>query len=180
MKHQLMIAAGALALAACAASAQAGCVNPGNMKSQAFHAIPGFVVDGLKPQSSSSAAAPADAAHRIVGTWLVTYTTNSNPGGQAFIQWHDDRTEWENINFPIEGGNVCVGSWKPVGGGKVTRLHMGWLYTAGVLSGYFRETETDAVGIDTYTGSNDMKIFDLNGNVQVELTGTSSAVRIAP
>ncbi len=34
--------------------------------------------------------------------------------GRAFIQWHSDGTEWENINHPVLGGNICMGSWRAV------------------------------------------------------------------
>jgi hypothetical protein len=45
---------------------------------------------------------------RIVGTWLVTY--EGAVTGQAFIQWHSDGTEWENINHPTLEGNICMGT----------------------------------------------------------------------
>jgi hypothetical protein len=114
---------------------------------------------------------------RIVGTWHVTY--QGPLAGQAFIQWHDDGTEWENIDFPILGGNVCMGEWQRTGHRQVQRTHIGWLYTDGTLSGYFTETESDTLSRDgdSYTGTNDTKIYDLDGNLQVELTGASSATR---
>jgi hypothetical protein len=59
---------------------------------------------------------------------------------------------------------------------------VGWLYADGTLSGYFTETETNTVAHDgnSYSGTNDMKIYDLDGNLQVELPGTSQAVRLQP
>ena len=122
----------------------------------------------------------ADEGRTIIGTWLVSYTVEDQPAGQAYIQWHTDGTEWENINFPILGGNICMGSWKHVKGESVYRSHVGWLYTDGNLSGYFTETETDKItGKGTYEGTNDTKIYDLNGNLLTEFTGTASAVRIS-
>lgn len=183
MKHINTIAAATIALIAIGASAHAGCVDPRQIKPGMVHEVPGFIVAGLKPKlgPAPDAASPTNAGSNIVGTWLVTYTTAGNPGGQALIQWHNDRTEWEDINFPIESGNICVGSWKVVDPMHVTRLHMGWLYTAGLLTGYFTETETTLVSSRTaYSGVTDIKIFDTAGNVLVELPGTSSAVRIAP
>ena len=182
MKH-LTVFAAAVALTTAAASAHAGCVDPRQVKSAMVHEVPGFIVADLKPKlwAAPNGASPANAGSNIVGTWLVTYTTAGNPGGQALIQWHSDRTEWENINFPIEGGNVCVGSWKVLDPTHVTRFHMGWLYTAGLLTGYFTETETTHVNSRTaYSGVTEMKIFDTAGNVLVQLNGASSAVRIAP
>jgi hypothetical protein len=76
-----------------------------------------------------------------------------------------------------------MGSWKPVDKNRVTRNHIGWLYTNGVLSGYFTETETDVVAHDgnSYHGTNDQKVYDLiEGNLIVEVPGTSMATRISP
>jgi hypothetical protein len=60
--------------------------------------------------------------------------------------------------------------------------HIGWLYTNGILSGYFTETETDEVARhgNSYSGINDTKIYNLNGTLQVELAGTVVATRISP
>lgn len=122
-----------------------------------------------------------EGTHLIVGTWHVSYTVEGSHFADALIQWHGDGTEWENINLPVLAGNICVGSWKPVGPYQVSRNHIGWLYTNGQLSGYFTETESDHLDTaDTYSGTNDQKIYDLNGNVLAEVTGTSSAVRLAP
>lgn len=179
MKYVMTLAAAAAALAAAAGSAQAGCNYPGKPAAGSVHMIPGFLTSHLAPPATpADAAAPASA--NIVGTWLVTYTAGGMPFAQALIQWHTDRTEWENINLPIDGGNVCLGSWKPVDGHHVERLHYGWLYTNGILSGYFTETETDSVGHNQYSGVNTTTIYDLQGNVKVNVPGTSSAVRIAP
>ena len=72
-----------------------------------------------------------------------------------------------------------MGSWKQLDHHQVRRSHIGWLYTDGIISGYFTETETNTLSHDgdSYTGMNDMKIFDLDGNLQVEFSGTSSATR---
>ena len=121
------------------------------------------------------------ANRKIVGTWFVSYFSGGNPAGQAYIQWHSDGTEWENINFPVEGGNICMGSWKQVGRAQFARNHYGWLYTNGALSGYFNETETTDVTDDAkYTGSTHTKIYDVGGNLLVEFSGTSSAVLVEP
>jgi hypothetical protein len=171
----------ATALVAGAETAQAGCAYPGASKSGAAHSIPGFMLRGLQPKISVPAPSSGNQPQGIVGTWLVTYTSGGQPFGQAFIQWHSDGTEWENINLPLEGGNICVGSWKSVAPANVVRFHVGWLYTAGILSGYFTETEKDKLaGPNAYSGINDTKIFDLSGNVLAEVPGTANAVRIGP
>jgi hypothetical protein len=122
------------------------------------------------------------AGERIVGTWHVVYTSGGSPFAQAFIQWNSDGNEWENISQPTLGGNICMGAWKTVDQLHVFRNHFGWLFTNGIVSGYFNETETDEVAWDgkSYSGTNDTKIFDLLGNLQIEIPGTASATRIAP
>jgi hypothetical protein len=122
------------------------------------------------------------AGERIVGTWHVVYTAGGAPFAQAFIQWNSDGNEWENISQPTLGGNICMGAWKTVDQLHVFRNHFGWLFTNGIVSGYFNETETDEVAWDgkSYSGNNDTKIFDLLGNLQVEIVGAARATRIAP
>lgn len=122
-----------------------------------------------------------NAGENIVGTWHVVYTTGGATSGEAFIQWHSDGTEWENINYPVLGGNICMGSWKMTDHSHVSRNHYGWLYNNGVLAGYFNETETDYVAWDgnSYTGTNETTLYFFSGP-PVVLTGTASATRIAP
>jgi hypothetical protein len=127
----------------------------------------------------------------IVGTWLVNY----GPVGQAFIQWHSDGTEWENITHPGIGGNICMGSWVATGPWTVSRNHFGWIFdsTTGLIAGYFNETETDTLSKDgnSYSGTNVTIFYDMSGTVvpapgapppapATGYPGTSSAVRIAP
>jgi hypothetical protein len=133
-------------------------------------------------QGPTTSRSDHDAAQDIVGTWHVTYTSGGAYFAQAFIQWHRDGTEWENINRPTLGGNICMGSWKSLDRSHVFRNHYGWLFTNGVVTGYFNETETDVVAWDgnSYIGTNSTKIYDLSGNLQVEVPGTASATRIEP
>jgi hypothetical protein len=174
MKRNFALLATAAALALSGLSAHAGCVDPRTIAQNAANRMPPVL-----PTPSAADATNHHDNDSIVGTWIVSYTSNGAPGGDAFIQWHDDGTEWENIDFPVLGGNLCMGSWKQLDHHRVRRSHIGWLYTDGNVSGYFTETETDTLSHDgdSYTGMNDMKIFDLNGNLQVEFPGTSSATR---
>jgi hypothetical protein len=184
MKRTFTLSAAA-ALALGAFAAHAGCVDPRAMTQNVSGRMPAFVMPdpGLsKSASADSSFNNGTAGDKIVGTWRVAYTTEGSPSGEAFIQWHSDGTEWENINFPILSGNICLGSWRRVDGRHVYRSHFGWLYTDGNLSGYFAETETNNVAHDgrSYSGVNDTKIYDLDGNLVVDLAGTSEAVRISP
>ena len=175
MKREFALLATAAALALSGISAHAGCVDPRVIAQNAANQMP-----PVFPAALTAAVMPDHHDNdSIVGTWIVSYTSGGNPFGDAFIQWHDDGTEWENIDFPVLGGNLCMGNWQPLSHRQVRRSHIGWLYTDGTISGYFTETETDTLSRDgdSYTGTNDMKIFDLDGNLQVELTGGSSATR---
>jgi hypothetical protein len=160
--------------------ASASCMNPALTSGQAsVHQVPSIALNAPGAQSSYGTE---DAAQRIVGTWQVSYATGGTVYGVAFIQWHSDGTEWENVDFPILGGNICLGSWKPAGGNRVSRYHVGWLYSDGVLFGHFTETETVEVSRDgnSYTGNNDTKLFQLDGTMFKEVVGTSAATRISP
>jgi hypothetical protein len=118
----------------------------------------------------------------IVGTWRVSYTVEGSPFADAFIQWHGDGTEFEEINLPLAGGNICQGEWRYMDHSHVSRNHTGWLYSDGLLAGYFTEHEVDHISRDgnSYIGTNEQKIFDLNGNMLADVTGTSAATRLWP
>jgi hypothetical protein len=122
------------------------------------------------------------AIEAIVGTWHVAYTQGGAPFADAFIQWHSDGTEWENINLPVLGGGLCMGSWKALDRWHVYRNHYGWLFTDGTLTGYFNETETDLLAPDgnSYTGTNTTEVYDLTGKLQASVPGTSAATKIEP
>ena len=129
-------------------------------------------VDGAEPRDNAS------LRDRIVGTWLVTY--QGVIPAQAFIQWHSDGTEWENIHLSPLGGNICMGDWRVVDRDHVRRSHVGWLFSDGNPSGYFTQTETDEVARDGswYRGTSEIRLFDLNGVQFAEGAGSAEATRI--
>jgi hypothetical protein len=179
MKSLFTGAAVAAALGLTGVSAHAACVDSRMAGSPSVgHQFPASILKGLIGSESREGG----ARETIVGTWHASYTVEGAPFADAFIQWHRDGTEWENINLPVLSGNICMGSWKVVDETHVFRNHIGWLYTNGVLTGYFTETETDAVSRDgnSYTGVNEQKIFDMDGNMLADVTGTSTAKRISP
>jgi hypothetical protein len=160
-------------------SARASCVDP---RSTGQPTTPFNLDPGPMPSRAGH-----EAAENIVGTWLVVYTTEGSPPGAAFIQWHRDGTEWENINHPVLGGNICMGSWKTVDQSHVFRNHFGWLFNNGVIAGYFNETETDEVAWDgnSYSGVNTTTLNfypvpPATTPTVIVLTGTATAKRIAP
>jgi len=178
MKKLLIGTTVAATLALSGLSARAGCVDP---RSASQTTTPNF-----EPESMPSRAGH-DVGDNIVGTWFVAYTTEGFPPGAAFIQWHRDGTEWENINHPVLGGNICMGSWKVVDRSHVFRNHYGWLFNNGVIAGYFNETETDEVAWDgnSYNGVNTTTLNfypvpPATTPTVIVLTGTATAKRIAP
>ena len=176
----ILIGAATLAALSLGVSAHASCADP-RMSGQ------GGAVEGIPAlelhQGNPGFFGFKGAGERIVGTWHVVYTPTgaTAESGEAFIQWHSDGTEWENINYPVLGGNICMGSWKALDGTHVSRNHYGWLYNNGTLAGYFNETETDVVAWDgnSYSGTNETTLHFFSGPPMV-LTGTAKATRIAP
>ena len=161
----ILMSVGSIAHAACADARTAG--------QGVYQSIP-------LPASESSAGFYGHSG--IVGTWRVSYTAGGQPFADAFIQWHSDGTEWENIGLPVLSGTICMGEWKALDGWRVSRNHIGWLYTNGALSGYFTETETALLSADgrSYHGTTLQKIYNLAGTLQAEVPGTSTATRLAP
>lgn len=119
--------------------------------------------------------------HPIVGLWHVIYTS----GGELFLEtldlWHNDGTEFEGANAVPTEGNVCFGVWKKTGARSVQLFHIGWNFDpSGNPIGTFtlQENNTVAKGGATYTGTFDFKIYDVNGDMTFEATGTQDATRI--
>jgi hypothetical protein len=179
--RRMLLAAAAVAAATVGVSAHASCADPRIPSQQSTQEQTDRLDLLLSP--SSSGFAWQDVGERIVGTWHVVYTPDgaTTPSGEAFIQWHSDGTEWENINYPVLGGNICLGSWKVIDQRHISRNHYGWLFNNGILAGYFNETETDEVAADgrSYTGTNTTTLYFTSGP-PVVLTGTAAAKRIAP
>jgi len=163
------------ALALTGLPAQASCMDPSN--AGAPMGAMSFNHGSLPPHGGRN------AADNIVGTWHVIYTPtgSTTESGEAFIQWHSDGTEWENINYPVLNGNLCMGSWKATDQTHVFRNHVGWLYSGGMIAGWFNETETDVVSRDgnSYSGTNETTLY-FTGMAPIVLTGTAVATRIAP
>jgi len=169
----------------CASTAGASCVDPSPQLQHALVTPPRPAAPAPRLAEAGPPGRVEDNGrhggliNRIVGTWHVTY--GGVLAGQAFIQWHSDGTEWENIALPTLGGNICLGDWRAVDENHVRRSHVGWLFSDGIPSGYFTQTETDEVARDGswYHGTNYIKLYDLNGVEFAEGAGTAEATRIA-
>jgi len=174
MKRTYIGAAVAATLALTGLSAHAACVDPRVPAGTA----PAHPVSNVSLPNAFASEGVRGGPVSIVGTWLVSYTL----GGEAIIQWHSDGTEWENINHPTLGGNICLGRWEQTGRYTYVRHHIGWIYeVAGApASNYFLEDETAVLAADgkSYSGTDTFTIYNLDGTVQVgPLAGTASATR---
>jgi hypothetical protein len=179
MKRTYIGIAVAAALGLSGLSAHASCADPRSAKGSIVHPN---TVAAVQTASADYSDDNQGGFRRIVGTWKVSYTVEGNPFADAIIQWHGDGTEFEEINLPISGGNICEGEWRYKDHSHVTRNHTGWLYNDGTLVGYFTEHEIDHISRDgnSYMGTNEQKIFDLDGNMLADVTGTSAATRLWP
>jgi hypothetical protein len=174
MKTSHIGAAVAVALSLTGFSARAACVDP----RVAAGTAPAHAASAVALPRAFSQEAERSWPGTIVGTWLVNYSL----GGEAIIQWHADGTEWENINHPVLGGNICLGKWEQTGWRSYARHHMGWIYEVAnaPASNYFIEDETVELAADgkTYSGNDTFTIYNLDGSVQLgPLSGTASATR---
>jgi hypothetical protein len=128
--------------------------------------------------SISSMVKADDDDRTIVGLWNVHYFSGGTEV-QTYDQWHSDGLEFEvNSIFP---GAVCQGVFKQEDG--IVKLHhVIWIFNAtGVLNGHIDERQLNTVSRDgnSYHGTFAQKIFDLNGNLVGQATGTLRATRIS-
>jgi len=131
--------------------------------------------------AQSAGNSQPDPNSPIVGLWHVIYTS----GGELFLetldQWHSDGTEFEAANALPTEGNICFGVWKKTGPRSVRLFHIGWNFDgSGTPIGTFTIEESNKVarGGATYQGTFDFKVYDLDGNLVFETTGTQLANRI--
>jgi hypothetical protein len=170
----------------CASTAGASCADPSQLLRRTLLTPPPQTALASRLAEGGQLGRDEDNAERhaggvrdrIVGTWLVTYEGVIT--SQAFIQWHSDGTEWENIDLPTLAGNICMGDWRVVDENHVRRSHVGWLFSNGNPAGHFIWTETDEVARDGswYRGTNYIRMYDVNGHQFFEGAGTSEATRI--
>ncbi len=157
-------------------STAAACGRPGQKPLEGVRNLPFFA----HPNNQGAQAKEGNGS--IVGLWHVNYTDSTGaPFGESFKMWHRDGNEFETANFPPPMGNFCLGVWKHTGGRTVQLNHIGWNFTAdGSSDGFITITETNTVSRDgdTYQGVFDLKQFDNNGNLVLEVTGTQTAKRI--
>ncbi len=130
--------------------------------------------------NAPSPAVQGDDSPTIVGLWRVHYFHGTQELFQTFDQWHRDGLEFEVA--ALAPGAVCQGTFKQTASGTIQLFHVGWNFDSnGLLTGYFKETQTNTVGHDgnTYHGTWDIKNYDTSGNFLNEDTGTLTATRLS-
>ena len=117
----------------------------------------------------------------IVGVWQVAYSVNGTVVLNTIDTWSSDGNEFLSADKNPIVGNVCAGVWKTVGERGVQLHHMGWTFdTSGNATGTLVDDESLMLNHKrtAYTGTFDIKYYDVNGNLTKEVTGDNSAVRI--
>lgn len=167
------IAIAVAALAVSALSAQA--CNPLLNK---HGAIPTTLPASMLAQNNPS----RPGNNSIVGLWHVVHTADDGSLlFESYDMWHSDGTEEEMVNGPPAAGPVCFGVW--VQSGKTIQLltHVAFLYDLdNNFVGTLNLIETNKVkgNGNKYTGTIDVKIYDPNGVLVAEQTGTTEADRL--
>jgi hypothetical protein len=172
MNRSILLSAAAIALMAGSVSAQAGCGAPLGGKAGVVNKVP-------QMKLSRAEAAPMGYGS-IVGMWKNSIIVGGNVVASSISTWHSDNTEFDNIDAPPIGGNICQGVWHSDNVRRVTEHHFGWLFDANSNpAGYFTLVQKVKLSPDglTYSGPFDQKFYDQNGNLVNEVTGEMSATR---
>jgi hypothetical protein len=110
----------------------------------------------------------------IVGLWQVTDTYQGQVIDQYFDTWHADGNElFIDATNPIED-NVCQGIWTAASANTYKLKHMSWYFDdSGNLQGWAVFHDVIQLGADnnSFTGTEDVLVYDLNGNLIGEYDG---------
>lgn len=178
MKYHLMIAMAAIAVASGSYSAQASCVH----RTKANNAAAMGKAVKLPPIAQLRAQ-PSGNSDSIVGLWHVEHRL---PDGslyfESFEQYHSDGSEFEFANINPIVGDICMGVFTQTGPKSVSLYHIGWIFDeAGNPAGTFTLEGPRKVSKHgtVLKGTFDAKIYDVDGNLLEEDTGTTTGERIA-
>lgn len=177
MTRLLLTAAAAAALMAGVFPAQAACVHrtktPGTTQPN---------TSAMKLPPMKFARNERDGTHGIVGLWHVEHRL---PDGslyfESFEQYHSDGTELETANVNPITGNICTGVYTYTDPRTVSLYHIGYIFDGvGNPAGTFtiegpRTVRKHGTRLE---GTFDAKIYDPDGNLVEEDTGTTTGERI--
>ena len=135
------------------------------------------ITSALKvPPPAISAPAPDQTGRSgIVGMWQVTASYQGQVVDVFFDTWHTDGNElFIDATNPIED-NVCQGIWTAVSASSYKLKHESWYFDeTGTLQGWAIFRGHIQLGPDgnSYTGTENVYIYDTNGNLVVEYDDT--------
>jgi hypothetical protein len=91
-----------------------------------------MVVLGLRASGSSAdEGKKGEIEEPIVGFWQVTFKHADGNTEYVWDAWHSDRTEIQNDSADILAGNVCQGSWVPLGHRTYGLTHPAFVFADG-------------------------------------------------
>jgi hypothetical protein len=141
----------------------------------------------VKSMSAEAVAAEASAPRdqignpspvSIVGLWRTTATSGGQVVDQGIDAWHADGTETLNDTAP---GHFCLGVWERTGPFSYKKYHPGFQFDPnGNLVGtvVIREQVVLARNGNSYSGTQTVDFFDLNGNNFLHLTAAITGQRL--
>jgi hypothetical protein len=121
----------------------------------------------LAAMGSSSPAPVPSAAPGMVGLWLVQLYYQGNLYDEYFDTWHSDGNELfiDATNPALD--NVCQGLWKQMSPLTYKLKHVSWNFDpSGNPVGWadFHAVVQMSKDGNSFTGTEDVYIYDLNGN----------------
>jgi hypothetical protein len=133
----------------------------------------------------------------MVGMWHLIFTATTSDGttipatviDNALVVWHSDHTEIMNSVRPAQDGNFCLGVWDQLDRSHYYLSHFPWYaneFPNDNASGIgdpqgpsqFKEWVTLGPDGDYFTGTFQLKSYDLSNNVLAAFTGTLAGTRI--
>jgi hypothetical protein len=151
-----------------------------NLNIHSRRIIPALLIGMALCLVTSLTARASTNPRSIVGLWDVHYSSDGEEYFHTYQQWHADGLEFE-VNS-IAPGAVCQGVFQEGFNGQVRDFHVVFIYDAnGKVNGHIEEKENVIVSLDgdSYHGTANQTIFDLNGNQIGQATLTVKATRIS-
>lgn len=119
----------------------------------------------------------------ITGLWHSVYFYSGQMVDQSFETYHSDGTEMEVDLGPPAVGNVCNGTWEQTGTLTYKLTHPAWTFDDnGNLTGMIviRDVVTLDLGGNTFSGTEAIDEFDINGEFVSRSEGTVKSTRVIP
>ncbi len=117
----------------------------------------------------------------IVGLWHILFQSNGQTVQEAYQIWNTGGTEVHNPNVDPRTGDVCLGTWVPVGPHSYKLAHRVWWYdSTGDFMGTIHLTEVVSLTNrgNSHGGSFALDFYDPNNNFLFEVAGNVVAERI--